>query len=215
MKLLTKDQTMEVLHILDETFVDAKVELDASNDYEMLVATILSAQCTDVRVNMITKDLFALASSPEEMLELGMEKLKEIIRPCGFYNMKAQYIILTSQALLDKYQGRVPDTMEELIDLPGVGRKTANVVLSHCFGKDAIAVDTHVFRVSNRIGICDETDVDKTEICLMDQIDKSWWSHAHMLLIYQGRRVCTARSPKCHECTISAYCNYYQDQGDI
>lgn len=215
MTLLTSKETMEVMEILDQAFPDAKTELEASNDFEMLVATILSAQCTDVRVNKTTKELFPLASSPEEMLELGFDRLKEIIRPCGFYNMKAKNIIGTSEIILNKYGGRVPDTMEELIDLPGVGRKTANVVLSNCFGQDAIAVDTHVFRVSNRLGICDETDVDKTEKCLMGKIQKSWWTHAHMLLIFQGRRVCSARSPKCDQCQVIDYCNYYKEISEV
>lgn len=211
MATLTKDKTMEVIQILDGVFPDAKAELDHTNEFEMLIATILSAQCTDVRVNMITKELFAVANTPEDILELGLEKLKEIIRPCGFFNQKGNAIIGTCEILLNEHAGRVPDDFDLLIKLPGVGRKTANVVMSTCFGHQAIAVDTHVFRVSNRIGICDTENVDATEKCLQRQIDEDYWTKSHHLLIFQGRRVCSARSPKCGECSVTDYCKYYQE----
>ena len=205
---------MEVIHILDEVFPDAKAELDHTNEFEMLIATILSAQCTDVRVNKITKVLFDVAPTPEDILELGFDGLVEIIRSCGFYNQKGKSIIKTCEILLQEHGGQVPDSYEELIKLPGVGRKTANVVLSTCFNHQAIAVDTHVFRVSNRIGICDENNVDDTEKCLQKKIDQQWWTKSHHLLIFQGRRVCDARNPKCEKCSITEYCNYYKKVGN-
>ena len=213
MSLLNKDQTMEVIHNLNEVFPDAQAELNHSNEFEMLIATILSAQCTDVRVNMITEKLFKVAPAPTDILELGFDGLVEIIRPCGFFNQKGKSIIGTCEILLNEHDGKVPGNYDDLIKLPGVGRKTANVVLSTCFGHQAIAVDTHVFRVSNRIGICEEDNVEDTEKCLQKKIDKNWWTKAHHLLIFQGRRVCSARSPKCEICSLTEYCHYFREEG--
>lgn len=209
--LITDSQVKEVLEILNETYPDARPELDHTNAFEMLLATILSAQCTDVRVNMVTKDLFKLVKTPEDVLEMGFGTLSEIIRPCGFYNTKASNIIKTCQLLVDNFSSQVPETIEELMTLPGVGRKTANVVVSTCFGQPAIAVDTHVFRVTNRIGIVDEDNVEDTERRLMERIDKSFWTKAHHLFIFHGRRTCKARNPQCQACPIRPYCLYYKE----
>lgn len=208
--LLTKEETSKVLDILEETYPDARPELDHRNPFEMLIATILSAQCTDVRVNMITKELFKVGGTPEEMLELGFQRVSDLIRSCGFYNQKTKSILKTCEILVNEYDSEVPGDREALMKMPGVGRKTANVVLSTCFGEDAIAVDTHVFRVTNRIGIVDENNVEDTEKMLMEQIEKNRWTKAHHLFIFHGRRTCSARSPKCEKCTISEYCNYYK-----
>lgn len=209
--LLSKNEINEVLNILDETYPDAKAELDHTNAFEMLLATILSAQCTDVRVNMITKDLFKVVKTPEDALNLGFNKLSEIIRPCGFFNTKTKNILKTCEILINQHNSQVPDNKEDLVKLPGVGRKTANVVLSVCFGVDAIAVDTHVFRVTNRLGIVKEKNVEDTEDSLMERIEKNKWSKSHHLFIFHGRRTCKARNPQCEICTVRDYCVYYKE----
>ena len=157
---------------------------------------------------MITRELYAVANTPEDMLKLGVDGVREIIKSCGLSNSKSKNIIGLSQMLLDDFHRQVPQSMEELIKLPGVGRKTANVVLSNAFGIPAIAVDTHVFRVSNRIGLADAKDVLATEKDLMKNIPKDMWSDAHHWLIYHGRKICSARSPKCSSCIISDLCMF-------
>jgi len=210
-KLLNKREISEILKILEEVYPDAKAELNFSNSFELLIATILSAQCTDVRVNKVTEKLFKEYKTPEDYLTLSQEELGEKIRSCGFYNNKSKNILGTCDILVNKHNGQVPNTREELIKLPGVGRKTANVVLSNAFSVDAIAVDTHVFRVSNRIGLSSSDNVLDTEKDLMKNIEKSMWSKAHHLLIFHGRRICKARKPKCEICPIIKYCIYYKE----
>lgn len=210
MRLLSKAMTMDVIRILELDYPDAKAELDFTNPFELLIATILSQQCTDVRVNKTTEILFEKLKTPKDYLAFGEENLKEIIRPCGFYNTKAMSILNTCSILVNEYDSKVPETMKELIKMPGVGRKTANVVMSNCFGVDAIAVDTHVFRVSNRIGIVKSKDVYEVEKALMKKIDKNMWTKAHHILIFHGRRTCKAQKPKCEICSIKDYCNYYK-----
>jgi len=183
-----------------------KPALRYSSPFELLIATILSAQCTDVRVNMVTEVLFEKFKKPEDYIGLTPEELGGYIKSCGLYKSKAENIINTCRVLVDKYNSKVPDTMEELVKLPGVGRKTANVVLSNAFGVDAIAVDTHVFRVSNRLGLANAKDVEKTEYQLMENIPKNLWSKAHHWLIYHGRKICTARNPKCDICPLAPHC---------
>lgn len=199
-----------VLDILEETYPNAKCELNHESSFELLVSTILSAQATDKKVNEVTEKLFAKYNTPEDFAVLNQEELEIEIKEIGLYRNKAKNIIEMSKMLLERYQGMVPDTMEDLIKLPGVGRKTANVVLSNAFGLPAIAVDTHVFRVSNRIGLAASSNVEDTEKQLMENIPIERWSRAHHLLIWHGRRVCTARNPKCHMCTINEYCIYYK-----
>lgn len=197
--------------MLEELYPDAKAELNFSNPFELLIATILSAQCTDVRVNKVTEKLFREYKTPEDYLKLTEEELGEKIRSCGFYNNKSKNILGTCEMLVKEYDGKVPDTREELMKLPGVGRKTANVVLSNAFSKDAIAVDTHVFRVSNRIGLSNSSNVLDTEKDLMENIEKNMWSKAHHLLIFHGRRICKARKPLCEKCPLDSYCIYYKE----
>lgn len=211
-KVLTKKKREEVIDILLELYPDAKAELNHSSNFELLVATILSAQCTDVRVNKTTDELFKDYNTPEDFLKLSQEELGEKIKSCGFYNMKSKNILGTSKMIMEKFNGKVPDTLEDLTSLPGVGRKTANVVLSNAFSTPAIAVDTHVFRVSNRIGLADSKNVLETEKDLMKNIDKDMWSKAHHLIIFHGRRVCKARNPQCSKCPLIDYCFYYRDE---
>lgn len=206
---LTKKEKQEAVDIILATFPDAKAELDHENPFELLIATILSAQCTDVRVNMITKDLFKKYKSPLDYMEVSQEELQEDIRQCGLFKSKAKNIRLACQKIEKEYGGQVPKTIEELMTLPGVGRKTANVVASNAFGIPAIAVDTHVFRVSNRIGLAKAKDVLETEKQLERAIDKDKWTKAHHAIIFQGRRICSARSPKCQSCPVNHICVEY------
>ncbi|MBL7575446.1 DNA-(apurinic or apyrimidinic site) lyase /endonuclease III [Peptoniphilus asaccharolyticus DSM 20463] len=208
-KILTKKEADEVLDLLEELHPDARCELEHRTPFELLIATILSAQCTDVRVNAVTEELFKVANTPKDFVEMGIEEIKRWIKPCGFYNNKAKNILSASEVLISEYNSEIPTTIEELMQLPGVGRKTANVVASNCFGVPAIAVDTHVFRLSNRIGFVNEKDVEKTELALQRKIDKKRWTLAHHTLIFHGRRVCKARKPLCENCNITEYCRHY------
>lgn len=207
---LNREETKEVIEILLRTYPDAKAELNFSNPFELLIATILSAQTTDVQVNKVTENLFKEYRTPEDFLKMSEDELMEKIKSIGFYRNKSKNILATCKILVEKYGGKVPDVIEELMELPGVGRKTANVVISNAFGKDAIAVDTHVFRVSNRIGIAKSDDVLDTEKQLMENIEKYMWSKAHHLLIFHGRRICKARKPQCNKCPLTEYCLYYR-----
>lgn len=208
--MLSKSEIDLVLDILLELYPDAKAELNHSNPFELLIATILSAQCTDVRVNKITAKLFKKARNPEDYIKMGEKELSKYIYSCGFYKVKSKNIIKTCKILVNEYDGKVPETIEDLMKLPGVGKKTANVVASNAFGIPAIAVDTHVFRVSNRIGLADAKNVEETERQLMDNIDKDMWTKGHHLLIFHGRRVCKARNPLCSECKLNKICLDYR-----
>lgn len=203
-----KDNVNEILDILEKTYPDAHCELNHENAFQLLIATVLSAQTTDKKVNKVTEGLFKKYKTPEDFSELSEEELQEEIREIGLYKNKSKNIIALCKMLIEKYGGEVPRTMEELVELPGVGRKTANVVLSNAFGVPAIAVDTHVFRVSNRIGIACGKDVTETENQLMENIPKERWSKAHHLLIFHGRRTCSSRKPKCEECSVAPYCDF-------
>ena len=205
---MKKDEVLKVIEILKTTYPDAKCELDHETPFQLLIATILSAQCTDVRVNKVTNRLFQKANSPQEIIDLGIDDLKDEIKECGLFNNKSKNITLCCNDILNKYQGKVPGTLEELTGLAGVGRKTANVVLSNAFDVPAIAVDTHVFRVSNRIGIVKAKNVDLTEKQLMKKIPKELWTLSHHLLIFHGRRICIARGPKCEICPVNEHCRY-------
>lgn len=197
-----------IIEKLDKEYFGAKPALNFNSEYELLVAVILSAQCTDERVNKVTKTLFESYNSPSKMLTLSVDELSKIILPCGLNNSKAKHILNASKSIIDNFNGKVPNNLQDLRTLAGVGRKTANVVYSVAFGGDAIAVDTHVQRVSNRIGLAKSSNPLTTEKQLMKRIDKNMWSKSHHYLIYHGRRVCTARSPKCSECVLGAECEY-------
>jgi len=203
-----QEKRNKILEILEETYRGASCGLDFNSPFELLVSTILSAQCTDVRVNQVTKELYKKYNTPQAILTLTEEELGEKIHSCGFYKNKSKNILGACRAIMEKHKGEVPQTMEELIDLPGVGRKTANVVLSNAFGVPAIAVDTHVFRISNRTGFAPGDNVEIVEQKLMKHIPKSMWSDAHHYIIWHGRKICDARKPKCEECPIAPYCDY-------
>lgn len=197
-----------ILAELARLYPDAKPALHFANPYQLLVAVILSAQCTDVKVNMVTPALFAAYPDAAALAKAEPEAVEPYIKTCGLYHNKAKNLVLTARALVEQYGGEVPADHGKLTQLPGVGRKTANVVMSCAFGADAIAVDTHVFRVSNRLGLADANDVLKTEQQLMQNIPRRQWSLAHHWIIYHGRRVCAARKPACERCTLRAWCEY-------
>lgn len=202
---MDKINAKTVVDRLAGVFTD-KPALEYSSPYELLVAVILSAQCTDERVNKVTRELFKKYNTPEKMLSLSEEELCGYIFSCGLYKTKAAHVLSASRAILRDFGGKVPDNLEDLRSLAGVGRKTANVVYSVAFGGNAIAVDTHVFRVSNRIGLANAKDVLKTEKQLMEIIDEKDWSRAHHYLIYLGRSYCKAQNPACGECPIVGLC---------
>ncbi len=208
--MLTRAQKNEALAILANTYPGAKPALEFSSPFELLVATILSAQSTDVMVNRCTRELFPVANTPEQIAAMTEEELFPFIKRCGFYNTKGRHILETARILVAEYGGEVPADLEKLQTLPGVGRKTANVVGSNAFGIPAIAVDTHVFRVSNRIGLAHASNVEKTEEQLMKAIPREDWTAAHHWLIYHGRQICDARKPKCEICPLAHLCEYRQ-----
>lgn len=203
---MTQKNIENILATLESLYGDEQCGLDFETPFELLIATILSAQCTDVRVNIVTKDLFLAYNTPKDILELGEEKLLGKIKTCGLSKTKAKNIMLTCHRLLSEYNGKVPDKFEELITLPGVGRKTANVVLSNAFSVPAIAVDTHVFRVSRRIGLAEGETVLEVEKELMKNIPQNKWSQAHHWLIWHGRKCCVARKPNCQKCELYPFC---------
>ena len=193
-----------VLEALNTLYPEARPELRFSNPYETLVATILSAQCTDRRVNQVTERLFAKYPTVQSMAALTAEELEPQIRECGLYRNKAKNIVAACRAIVENHAGSVPSTRAELMALPGVGQKTAGVVLLAAFGDDQIPVDTHVFRVSRRIGLADASTPEDVEAQLQQIIPRAQWSHAHHLLIWHGRRVCHARGPECDRCPLRA-----------
>jgi endonuclease-3 len=202
----------EILKRLEQHYPEAKPALHFASPFQLLIATILSAQTTDRQVNAVTDVLFERYPEAAGMARLSQRELEGIVRSCGFYKTKARNILATCRALLENYGGEVPKTMEELTALPGVGRKTANVVLASAFGIAAIAVDTHVFRVSNRLGLADAKDVFETEKQLMNAIPKDKWSRAHHWLIWHGRRVCFAGKPDCGGCFLRDVCRYAKER---
>ena len=208
---MKKNEAINILDILKTTYPDAKCSLDFTTPFELLVAVILSAQCTDERVNKTTPNIFTNYSTPDDFVKMPLETLEELVHPCGFYKNKAKNIKLTSQKIVDEFNGNVPETMEELLSLPGVGRKTANVVMLEAFNKpQGIAVDTHAKRLSNRIGFSKEETPEKIEKDLLKIFPYEYLKDVNHILIYHGRAICTARSPKCANCLINEYCNYYK-----
>jgi endonuclease III len=183
-------------------------ELEFTTPFELLVAVILSAQATDAGVNKATRRLFPVAHTPQQILDLGPEKLEGYIKSLGFFRMKGKNVMETSRILAEKYAGRVPDRREDLEALPGVGRKTANVVLNVAFGQPTIAVDTHVFRVSNRTGLAPGKTPEEVEEKLLKVVPKDYLHDAHHWLILHGRYVCVARTPRCWECAVARYCDF-------
>ena len=193
---------------LAKLYPDAKPALHYTTPYELLVAVVLSAQCTDERVNIVTAKLFEKYNTPEAMLTLSQKELEKYIFSCGFYRMKAEHILSASRDILEKFGGEVPGTIEELMTLAGVGKKTANVIYSVAFGGAAIAVDTHVFRVSNRLGLAKGKTPLEVEEGLYKVIPKECWSQAHHWLIYHGRQVCHSQKPACATCALAHLCDF-------
>ena len=202
-----KSHALEILSRLKREYPDAHCELDFETPLQLLIATILSAQCTDKRVNMVTPDLFRTFPDAESLSAADPEKLEELIRSTGFFRNKTKSLLGMSAAVAERHCGNVPSTMEELFQLPGVGRKTANVVLGNAFGiNEGVVVDTHVGRLAVRLGLTDETDPVKVEQVLMALFPREDWGLLSHLLIFHGRRVCIARAPKCPECVLNDIC---------
>lgn len=202
------DKARRIRRILDELYPEVKIPLDHRDPYTLLVAVLLSAQCTDVKVNQITPILFARAATPQAMMKLSVAEIRSIIRPCGLSPAKARAIAGLSKILVERHGGRVPDDFEALEALPGVGRKTANVILNVAFGEPTLAVDTHVFRVANRTGLSDGKTPAAVEEDLLRVIPPKYALHAHHWLILHGRYVCKARRPECPTCLIRDLCLY-------
>lgn len=207
-------KTQRIIEVLAQKYPNPKSELNFNNPFQLLVAVILSAQCTDKRVNMITPKLFERAPTPADMAQIPTDELESIIFSCGFYKNKAKHLKEMSQALIDKYDGKVPSEIEQLRTLAGVGRKTANVVYAVGFGGQAIAVDTHVFRVSNRLGLANAKDVLTTEKQLMQKIDQPLWADSHHYILLHGRYVCKSSRPNCAECPLTDCCDYFAQRND-
>lgn len=200
------EKVNEIIERLETMHPDAACALEHKNVFQLLVAVVLSAQTTDVSVNKVSPALFESYPTPDKLASADITDVEDRIRTIGLYKNKARNIVKLSQELVERFGGNVPDNFDDLVSLPGVGRKTANVVLAEAFGEERIAVDTHVFRVANRIGLTDEKDVNGTEEALMKVLPLGKWTRTHHLLIFHGRRICSARKPKCEECLLKDIC---------
>lgn len=205
----------KIFSLLEKDYPDAHCELNYSTTFELLVAVILSAQCTDKRVNRITPALFAKYSAPEDFASVPQEELEKLIYSCGFYHNKAKNIIAASKAIVKDYGGKVPDTFDGLLSLPGVGRKTANVVFSVGYGGDGIAVDTHVFRTARRLNLSQGKTPFEVEKDLMKAVPEGMRNRTHHLLIFHGRYRCKSRNPDCAGCRLTEYCNYFKNKNEV
>ena len=210
---VTKKTKDEMIRVLSEVYANAKPALVFRNPFELLVAVILSAQCTDQRVNIVTKRLFARAATAEAIVRMGLSDLEKEIHECGFFHAKAKNILATSEILARDYGGEVPEDFDTLIGLPGVGRKTANVVMSVAFKVPAIAVDTHVFRVANRLRLAVGETPEEVERGLQKAIPREQWSDAHHWLIWHGRKICKSRRPLCADCPLAKLCPSFGTDG--
>ena len=203
------EKTREILDRLAKAYPDAACELEFEDPLQLITATVLSAQTTDRQVNKVTRVLFADYPDLDSLLTLSQDQIRDYIHTVGFFNTKAAHLYYMWRQIKEEFGGQVPHTMEELTRLPGVGRKTANVVLANAFGIPALAVDTHVFRVSNRLGLAHAKTAEETEKQLKEAIDKDRWSLSHHLLIFHGRRCCKARKPMCEACPVKDLCQFY------
>lgn len=203
-----KKRVKEIIKVFNQTYNDAQCTLDYKDPLQLLISTQLAAQCTDARVNIVAKTLFKKYKSAQDFANADLKELEQDIKSTGFYHNKAKNIKETCRMIIDKYGGQVPDNMEDLLTLPGVGRKTANLVLGDVFGIPGIVVDTHAKRLSNRIGLTSNTDPKKIEFDLMEIVPKESWSKFCHQLVYHGRAVCMARKPECEKCGIIDYCDY-------
>ena len=208
-----KNKKIEFIYdYLKSLFEGATSELNFGNAYELLVAVILSAQCTDKRVNLVTPSVFLKYPTPNELKNAKLEELEELIHSCNYYKNKAKNLISCASGIVEKFEGRVPNNVEDLMTLAGIGKKTANVIYSVGFGGQAIAVDTHVLRVSNRLGLSNSSNPLVVEQDLQKLVDKSVWTEVHYMLVLFGRYYCTARSPKCASCKLKDICPYYENK---
>lgn len=201
-----KQRTKKIIDILAKEFPDSKTALHYTNALELLIATILSAQCTDTRVNKVTPELFKKYPAPQHYVDVSLEELGDDIRSTGFFNNKAKSIQNCCREMIDRFGGKVPNTIEDLVSLPGIGRKTANVVLGNAFGIPGIVVDTHVRRLAGRLGLSDKKDPDKIEMDLNEIVPQEEWTHFSHLFIDHGRKICHARKPLCAQCPINHLC---------
>lgn len=207
MKKITKNNIKEIIEILQKTYPDAKCSLNFSTPYELLIAVLLSAQCTDERVNKTTPHLFKNYNTPEKMENISLQELEEIIKPCGFYKNKAKNIKTLSKIITQTYNGNVPSTMKELITLPGIGRKSANVMMTEVYNNpQGIAVDTHAKRIANRLNLTKSSDPNKIEQDLLKIIPKKYLKDINHLFMWHGRNTCTAKKPQCERCCLKNYC---------
>lgn len=210
MKKLNHEQSKEFIEILKKTYPDATCSLDFTTPFEMVVSVMLSAQCTDERVNKTTPAIFARYKTPEDFATIDLSELETLIHPCGFYKNKAKNIKACAQKIVTDFNGNVPQTMDELLTLPGVGRKSANVILLEAFGiANGIAVDTHAKRISNRIGLSKESEPEKIEQDLLKIFPKEYLKDINHLLVWHGRKTCDARKPNCKECCVKHFCKTY------
>ena len=206
--LLNKNKALHLIKLLNKSIKHPKTSLTYRNRFTLLTSVVLSAQCTDVNVNSVTKNIYKKYYTPKHFVNLGVNKIKNLIKRIGLFNNKAKYIYLLSKVLLEKYQGKVPNKFEDLISLPGVGRKTANVVLNAAFNEATIAVDTHVFRVANRTSLSNGKSPQKVETHLLKILPKQYLKKAHHLILLHGRNICKARKPLCNRCVINKICLY-------
>ena len=207
-----KKRVLDIINKVDELYPNPKCELVFNSDYELLIAVILSAQCTDKRVNIVTKELFKEFNTPEKMITLSQVELEEKIHACGFFHNKAKHILACSRDLIDRFSGEVPSKKSDLKSLAGVGEKTANVVLATAFNVPAIAVDTHVFRVSNRLGLASSKTVEGTQKNLEKNLPKDKWVKFHYSLVLHGRYICKSQRPTCEKCALSDLCKFYNSK---
>ncbi len=204
------EKVLKIKEIFDKVYADAKCSLDYTEPYQLLIAVVLSAQCTDKRVNIVTQTLFDKYKTLKDFADADIDELAEAVKPCGFYKTKSRNIKALAQKIIEEYGGKIPDTMEELTALPGVGRKTANLILGDVYGKPALVIDTHAIRLTGRIGLTKETDPKKIEFDLKKFVPDDYSIHFCHQLVWHGRAICTARSPKCEICPIAMLCRYYE-----
>ena len=209
------ERTCEIIEILRKHIINPQSELNFNNNFQLLIAVILSAQCTDMRVNQVTKTLFSIAPDPKSMAALSLIEIEKLIYQCGYYKNKAKFLRQASVDIIKRFNGQVPNTIEELKTLDGVGEKTARVVFAVGFGGQAIAVDTHVFRVSNRLGIAEFDTPIKVQRELENKIPKQMWAESHHLLLLFGRYVCKSQNPNCENCYLSKYCKYLKSETNV
>ena len=204
------EKVLKIKEIFDRVYADAKCSLDYTEPYQLLIAVVLSAQCTDKRVNIVTQTLFDKYKTLKDFADADIDELAEAVKPCGFYKTKSRNIKALAQKIIEEYGGKIPDTMEELTALPGVGRKTANLILGDVYGKPALVIDTHAIRLTGRIGLTKETDPKKIEFDLKKFVPDDYSIHFFFFFVWHGRAICTARSPKCEICPIAMLCRYYE-----